>query len=522
MKNLKSIRENLQGVCWKGYEAIGTKQKNGKTVPNCVPKNEAIIKESPGSAGHDSLRADAASVEALRAPSKQSHMNAAQLHSTAAARFSGRAQAYHQDKVKLHTAAAAAFKESALDSPASLSSTPRQIGAGVNEVSGAGEFGIPVTPGATMNIEDTDHAKQMVVHHDEAQKALKAGDLDAYHAHLDKKYEHAVELEKQNAGKPVKTYEGSVNEASSPDSLSRYANKKSVAAKDSAGHQAASDAHYRAIQAHRKASYKLKTDTPEYKAHFDQIAHHSNKLVHHSQVLGEAKTADSYSTAAHDMTQDARRGQSALLHSKAATAHKDASEAHSRKIDSLIRSKASPETVSHHEAQVKKHDQQAQVHNFYSHRLGVKKEEVDEAAGADEHLNSRIVKQTQAAVAAAKKGDKYAQQYHLAKVASLKRQERGLDEEVQSNSEVELNALDDKDRTELNRLTILVRLGLMEQKDLLLLRRSLKKIKAGRQVTNLAEKRILFQLLENLVDVVIGDPSMFNKLRVAVARDRKN
>ena len=24
--------------CWKGYEMIGTKKKNGRTVPNCVPK----------------------------------------------------------------------------------------------------------------------------------------------------------------------------------------------------------------------------------------------------------------------------------------------------------------------------------------------------------------------------------------------------------------------------------------------------------------------------------------------------
>ena len=27
--------------CWKGYEMIGTKKKNGKEVPNCVPKEEA-------------------------------------------------------------------------------------------------------------------------------------------------------------------------------------------------------------------------------------------------------------------------------------------------------------------------------------------------------------------------------------------------------------------------------------------------------------------------------------------------
>ena len=28
----------LKGSCWKGYEAIGMKNKNGKKVPNCVPK----------------------------------------------------------------------------------------------------------------------------------------------------------------------------------------------------------------------------------------------------------------------------------------------------------------------------------------------------------------------------------------------------------------------------------------------------------------------------------------------------
>ena len=28
--------------CWDGYEMVGTKKKNGKTVPNCVPKNEEI------------------------------------------------------------------------------------------------------------------------------------------------------------------------------------------------------------------------------------------------------------------------------------------------------------------------------------------------------------------------------------------------------------------------------------------------------------------------------------------------
>ena len=28
----------LKKACWKGYTAVGTKQKNGRTVPNCVPE----------------------------------------------------------------------------------------------------------------------------------------------------------------------------------------------------------------------------------------------------------------------------------------------------------------------------------------------------------------------------------------------------------------------------------------------------------------------------------------------------
>jgi len=32
-------KEGLEDACWSGYTAIGTKEKNGKTVPNCVPES---------------------------------------------------------------------------------------------------------------------------------------------------------------------------------------------------------------------------------------------------------------------------------------------------------------------------------------------------------------------------------------------------------------------------------------------------------------------------------------------------
>ena len=30
----------MKNTCWKGYEAIGMKTKNGRKVPNCVPKKK--------------------------------------------------------------------------------------------------------------------------------------------------------------------------------------------------------------------------------------------------------------------------------------------------------------------------------------------------------------------------------------------------------------------------------------------------------------------------------------------------
>jgi hypothetical protein len=36
-EGLENPRDN---PCWKGYHPVGTKEKNGRTVPNCVPTNE--------------------------------------------------------------------------------------------------------------------------------------------------------------------------------------------------------------------------------------------------------------------------------------------------------------------------------------------------------------------------------------------------------------------------------------------------------------------------------------------------
>jgi len=35
-----NLQEGLEGACWDGYEAIGTKMLDGREVPNCVPIKE--------------------------------------------------------------------------------------------------------------------------------------------------------------------------------------------------------------------------------------------------------------------------------------------------------------------------------------------------------------------------------------------------------------------------------------------------------------------------------------------------
>jgi hypothetical protein len=37
--------EDLDEACWDGYKQVGTKMKNGKSVPNCVPANEEVEEE---------------------------------------------------------------------------------------------------------------------------------------------------------------------------------------------------------------------------------------------------------------------------------------------------------------------------------------------------------------------------------------------------------------------------------------------------------------------------------------------
>ena len=47
-KDFLDEAEKMKGKdpCWSGYEMIGMKMKNGRKVPNCVPKNEGFVSDA--------------------------------------------------------------------------------------------------------------------------------------------------------------------------------------------------------------------------------------------------------------------------------------------------------------------------------------------------------------------------------------------------------------------------------------------------------------------------------------------
>ena len=46
MPLVEGLRDPKDNPCWKGYHPVGTKQKNGRTVPNCVPNAKESVEEA--------------------------------------------------------------------------------------------------------------------------------------------------------------------------------------------------------------------------------------------------------------------------------------------------------------------------------------------------------------------------------------------------------------------------------------------------------------------------------------------
>ena len=190
--------------------------------------------------------------------------------------------------------------------------------------------------------------------------------------------------------------------------------------------------HLKAVAAHKNAQGFFKGRSHDY--HLNMAVKHAEKAATFKEGtkesvdlpngtdLNEASGYKQHSGTAAMHSQAAKDNPSISTHIKAANSHEKASNSHSRKLDKLIRNKASAADLAPHETMVKQHDKQVVMHKFMAHRL-IKKhmnEAVEIAEDVDSEKNIKITQHSQEAIAAEKRGDKQAQQFHLAIVAKLK------------------------------------------------------------------------------------------------------
>ena len=410
--------------------------------------------------------------------------------------------------------------------------------------------------------------EDMAKHHAAAQAAKAAGDNDAFHKHMDAKYEVAKKRDAENAKKPVVKIGEDLKDAC-------WKGYEAIGMKNKNGKQVPN------------CVPKESVDIPS------------------GTDLNEASGYKQHSGTAAMHSQAAKDNPSIATHVKAANSHEKASNSHSRKLDKLIRNKASAADLAPHETMVKQHDKQVVMHKFMAHRL-IKKhmnEAVEIAEDIDLKKNAKITQHSQEAVAAEKRGDKQAQQFHLAIIAKLKNESVEVKEgteETDGSEEVSMaksqllkvvdmakdlaNAMDDEDELEawiqnkittaynelddvhsyveygedlqdekhdaadkdtsmdesviseetedgeetagmsddekksLARLQALIRLGLLDRQRLPIISRAIKKLDTEMPINNIAEKMALFELLHSMIAIVTGDTSVFAKVRSSVIR----
>jgi len=75
INEVKKPTGGLKKACWSGYTAVGTKEKNGRTVPNCVPEEVEEIAEDGGAVGAAGPTAVTAGVAGIGAQGPKSNQS---------------------------------------------------------------------------------------------------------------------------------------------------------------------------------------------------------------------------------------------------------------------------------------------------------------------------------------------------------------------------------------------------------------------------------------------------------------
>ena len=486
-----------------GAGELGTAELTNK-YKNATPGQ--TVEET---AGHESVLAAKATAAAARNPSKEAHLNAMKAHKNAQGFFKGQAHDYHLNKAIEHAKKASEMKEGA--------------------------------------------EEDMAKHHDAAQVAKKAGDNDAFHKHMDAKFEVAKKRDAENAKKPVTRMEEDLENACWKG--------------------------YEAIGMKMKNGRKVPNCVPK-------------------EGVGEG-TEESLDESVHGVkaskfSQKAKLQPSISTHIRASDAHAKAASSYEKKIAAHIKSGGEASELKPLEAMAKSHNRSSTLHKFMAHRLvkqGLKEAVEVAAEAADEKLNLKITKHSQLAVNAGKRGDTAAQKFHLAMVSKLKAGDSTVNEASEYDDDQEeiimakgqllkiadmakdlADSMDDQDELEawiqvkittaydhmddvhsyveytqdlyddqpeaekeyateqvnedvaanndakeLARMQMLVRLGLLDRLKLNTVTRAIKKLDHNTPITTTAEKDVLFELLQNLIGAITSDESVFKKVKFNVA-----
>jgi hypothetical protein len=394
-----------------------------------------------------------------------------------------------------------------------------------------------------------DAAEDMAKHHDAAQAAKAAGDNDAFHKHMDAKYEVAKKRDAENAKKPVSRMGEALEDACWKG--------------------------YEAIGMKMKNGKKVPNCVPK-----ESVEESLDESVH--------------GVKAAKFSQQAKLKPSVATHVRASDSHIKAASSYEKKIAAHIKSGGEPSHLKPFEDMLKHHNRSATLHKFMAHRLIKHKmtEAVETTAeAADEQINLKITKHSQLAINAGKRGDIAAQKFHLSMVSKLKANESTVNEasEYDDNDEEIIMAkgqllkiadmakdlaasMDDQDELEawiqvkittaydqmddvhsyveytqelfdyqpeaekeyateqvnedvaanndakeLARMQMLVRLGLLDRLKLNTVTRAIKKLDHNTPITTTAEKDVLFELLQNLIAAITSDESIFKKVKFNVA-----
>jgi hypothetical protein len=483
--------------------------KKSLAGPGGLYKNLVKEENVEETSGHESTLAAKATAAAARNPSKEAHLKAMEAHKNAQGFFKGQAHDYHLNKAIEHAKKASEMKE--------------------------------------------DAEEDMAKHHDAAQAAKAAGDNDAFHKHMDAKFEVAKKRDAENAKKPVTRMEEDLENACWKG--------------------------YEAIGMKMKNGRKVPNCVPKEGV---------------NEGTEESLDESVHGVKAAKFSQKAKLNPSISTHVRASDAHAKAASSYEKKIAAHIKSGGEASELKPLEAMAKSHNRSSTLHKFMAHRLvkqGLKEAAEVVVESPEEKLNIKITRHSQLAVNAEKRGDKAAQKFHLDMVSKLKAGDSTVNEASEYDDDQEeiimakgqllkiadmakdlADSMDDQDELEawiqvkittaydqmddvhsyveytqdlyddqpeaekeyateqvnedvaanndakeLARMQMLVRLGLLDRLKLNTVTRAIKKLDNDTPVTTIAEKDVLFELLQNLIAAITSDESIFKKVKFNVA-----